>query len=212
MSVKELSREMKLLLMCLLGTVTWSYLVPQSRPRNPITKTVLFAETEESDLPPSNDFDIEKVLNQIAVEKDQKRAADAQQALDEKRAVLQKRSDKNYEKYWVDKEKKELAKESKDLATLRSYYSGGPNRSNSSLSKDNAESGWDYQAVPVNPSQGDGITASVSFGVALLATALIVGKKILSPAEADSKKNSKKKVKPVRGAINMPGIGIVNVD
>ena len=76
------------------------------------------------------------------------------------------------------------------------------------LSNDNAESGWDYQAVPVNPSQGDGITTSVSFGVALLATALIVGKKILSP-EADSKK---KRVKPVRGAINMPGIGIVNVD
>lgn len=134
---------MKLFLLCLLATVTWSYL--QSRPRCPITRTVLFAETGESDLPPSNDFDIEKVLSQIAVEKGQKRAADAQQALDEKRAVLQKRSDKNYEKYWVDKEKKELSKESKELATLRSYYSGGPNRSNSnsSLSNDNAESGWD---------------------------------------------------------------------
>ena len=164
-----------------------------------------------------DEFDVEQVLKDIAAEKDSRKAAEAREKLEQRRAVLQKRSDKNYEEYWREREGKELKSAIKDQATLRSYYGAGvstsSNGNSSSIGTGNSsvvisERVWDYQAVPVNPARGDGLgTAAV--GVALLAT-LLVGRKLIVGEEGSAKRRNKDK--PIRQAIVFPGVGPVYVD
>ena len=161
-----------------------------------------------------DEFDVEKVLQDIAEEKDKKKAAETQKAIDERNAVLQKRKSRNYEKYWAEQESKDLVQGVKDQATLRSYYGGGSRMSNNNatavvIAEEKSQQLWNYQAVPVNPAKGDGVAVS-AVGLAVLAT-FIVGKKLLVDKREGRTKSSRQE-RPVRNAINMPGIGIVFVD
>jgi len=167
----------------------------------------LFSEPE----PESADgdvFDVEQVLRDIAQEKDNRKATEAREKLEEKRKVLQKRSDRNYEKYWQEREAEGLPLKTKEAATIRSYYSvtNTNSSSSSSLNSANPEKQWDYQAVPVNPARGDGLAAS-AVGIGILAALILIKKQVGSRDEP-----RRKKERPVRGAINMPGIGPIYVD
>ena len=164
----------------------------------------LFAEPEPDN---ADVFDVEQVLRDIAQEKDNRKATEAREKLEEKRKVLQKRSDRNYEKYWQEREAEGLPLKTKEAATIRSYYSvTNTNSSSSSLNSGNPEKQWDYQAVPVNPARGDGLAAS-AVGVGILAALILIKKQVGSRDEPRRKKD-----RPVRGAINMPGIGPIYVD
>jgi len=168
----------------------------------------LFAEPEPP-LEGADVFDVEQVLRDIAQEKDNRKATEAREKLEEKRKVLQKRSDRNYEKYWQEREAEGLPLKTKEAATIRSYYSvtnTNSSSSSSSLNSDNPEKQWDYQAVPVNPARGDGLAAS-AVGVGILAALILIKKQVGSRDEP-----RRKKERPVRGAINMPGIGPIYVD
>lgn len=151
-----------------------------------------------------DDFNVEKVLRDIAEEQNQRKEDAIRAEEEQKRTVMQKRKDKNYEKYWQKQEQKFEA-QSKDAATMRSYYALNKTMSANEPSRD-ANKLWDYQAVPINPSKGDGLPV-VALGLVALA-ALVVGKKTIASGDNESRKSKKR----IRNAINMPGIGIVNVE
>lgn len=147
--------------------------------------------------------DYEAIIQQIQADKEFAAESAEREQQDKRRQVLQKRKDKEYEKYW-DKQK-ELGKGSKEQATMKSYYAGkkkgGDARDATGIGEDTS---WDYQAVPVSPR--DGTASTVALGLAVLA-ALVVGKKVTSSGEPDVAKKKK-----VRNAINMPGVGIITVE
>jgi hypothetical protein len=154
-----------------------------------------------------DDFDIEKVVRDIQDEQENNKRVAKEDALEEKRAVLKKRKDRQYEQFW--ERSKEQGLQSKQQVTLDSYYNGrdtyfsGRNGTQVSNSEGAA---WDYTAAPVSVSKGDGVPAVV-LGLAVLG-ALLVGKKLMRQPDDDNKKKKKR----VRNAINMPGIGPVWVD
>lgn len=154
-----------------------------------------------------DDFDIEKVMRDIQDEQENNKRVAKEDALEEKKAVLKKRKDRQYEQFW--ERSKEQGLESKQQVTLDSYYNGrdtyfsGRNDTQVTTTEGAA---WDYTAAPVSVSKGDGVPAVV-LGLAVLG-ALLVGKKLTRQPDDDNKKKKKR----VRNAINMPGIGPVWVD